>query len=116
MSNDFRDKSIIEHILKYCNDINEMVNRFGDSIEAFGTDTAYIHACSMCIIQIGELSAVLSDEFKVKYDKIPWKAVKAMRNLFAHNYEGISISKTWNTIKIDIPELSKYCGEILAQL
>ena len=116
MNNNLKDKSIIERILGYCNDITKIVDRFGNSIEAFEADIAYIHACSMCIIQIGELSALLSDEFKDKYNKIPWKGIKSMRNLFAHNYEGISILKTWNTIEIDIPELSAYCQEILVQL
>ena len=116
MNNNFKDKSIIERILNYCNDIIKMVDRFGKSIEAFEADFAYIHACSMCIIQIGELSALLSDGFKDEYNKIPWKGIKSMRNLFAHNYEGISILKTWNTIEIDIPELFEYCQEIIEQI
>ena len=116
MNSELRNKNILQRIVKYCTDINEMVNRFGDSIEEFEADFAYIHACSMCIVQIGELSALLSDDLKKKYNKIPWKGIKAMRNLFAHHYEKISISQTWNTIKIDIPELLVYCSKILESL
>ena len=30
-----RDRTILEHIVSYCDDIYETVARFGDSIEAF---------------------------------------------------------------------------------
>ena len=115
MDNFSKNISILEHILHYCRDIEQIVERFGDSIDTFNADIAYRHACSMYIIQIGELSARLTDGFKCVYDGIPWKNVKAMRNLFAHHYEGMSIEKTWNTIKEDIPVLSSYCADILAQ-
>jgi uncharacterized protein with HEPN domain len=115
MDNVNKNISILEYILRYCGDITQLVERFGDSIDIFKTDTAFRHACSMCIIQIGELSARLTDDFKHVYDGIPWKNVKAIRNRFAHNYEGMSVEKTWNTIKQDIPLLSCYCSDILNQ-
>jgi len=112
---DNKNISIIKRILQYCDDIVKMVERFGDSVQAFENDFAYRHACCMCIVQIGELSVHLSDEFKKVNNRIPWKSVKAMRNLFAHNYEGISIEKTWNTIKQDIPALEAYCKTIIEE-
>lgn len=110
---DNKNISIIKRIMRYCKDVSQMVERFGDSFEIFDSDFAYRHACSMCIVQIGELSSHLTDEFKQMYNGIPWKSVKAMRNIFAHNYEGVSIEKTWNTIKQDIPALLSYCLEIM---
>ncbi|WP_371874440.1 DUF86 domain-containing protein [Senimuribacter intestinalis] len=40
----------------------------------------------MCIIQIGELVSRLSEEFLEKHSEIPWYAIKAMRNLHAHDF------------------------------
>ena len=110
---DSKNIAIVKRIIRYCNDVSQMVDRFGDSVEIFENDFAYRHACSMCIVQIGELSTHLTDEFKKQHNAIPWRSVKAMRNLFAHNYEGISIEKTWNTIKQDIPTLESYCTKII---
>jgi len=112
---DSKNISIIKRILRYCGEISQMVERFGDSVETFKNDSAYKHACSMCIVQIGELSSHLTDDFKQKYNAVPWKSIKAMRNIFAHNYEDATIEKTWNTIKQDIPYLSSYCEKIIKE-
>jgi uncharacterized protein with HEPN domain len=41
----------------------------------------------MSIMQIGELSAGLSDEFKdATRDRMPWGLMKGIRNRFAHAY------------------------------
>lgn len=56
-----RDRSILEHMIRYCDEIEEYVARFGDSKEAFDNDNAYRAACSLNILQIGELSSNLTD-------------------------------------------------------
>jgi uncharacterized protein with HEPN domain len=93
----------------------EMTERFGDSIDAFKADNAYRHACTMCILQIGELSTHLTDDFKLMYDEMPWKKIKAMRNIFAHTYDEMSLEQTWNTVKKSIPELAGFCERIIEQ-
>lgn len=45
-----RDQIIIQKILQYCKDIDEMINRFGDDIKIYELDLAYQYACGMCII------------------------------------------------------------------
>jgi len=106
---------ILSHILRYCGEIKQITERFGDSIDAFRNDFAYRHACTMCILQIGELSARLTDDFKQVYDGMPWKNIKAMRNIFVHDYNNLNIDTTWDTIKENIPMLSAYCSDILNQ-
>jgi uncharacterized protein with HEPN domain len=105
--------SIIKHMVNYCNTISQYVERFGDSIDVFKADTAFKDASTMCILQIGELSTHLTDDFKQAYGEIPWKKVRAMRNIFAHNYEHMSYEKTWSTIQQDIPALRKFCEDVL---
>ena len=38
-----------------------------------------------------------------------------MRNIVAHNYGHIDAEILWETIAHDIPDLKKYCEEILQQ-
>ena len=113
MDSDKRNISVLKHILRYCSEIKEMTARFGDSLEAFKNDSAYRHACSMCIIQIGELTTHLTDDFKQKHNGVPWKSIRFLRNLAAHNYGQMSVTQIWNTLKKDIPELSAYCLNVL---
>jgi uncharacterized protein with HEPN domain len=115
MDNVNKNISIVEHILKYCQEISIMVKRFGDTFDEFNGDFAYKHACSMCILQIGELTAHLTDDFKQAYDDIPWRSIKAMRNVAAHAYGNMSIENTWATVSQDIPVLLSQCASILAQ-
>ena len=111
-----RDRSVLEHIISYCDEIAEAVRRFGNSYEAFQQDTLYRHACSMCILQIGELSAHLSEEFRQTHREIPWTEIKAMRNVAAHAYGSISVKTTWKTIENDIPELKRFCVSAVKEL
>lgn len=70
----------------------------------------------MCILQIGELVGKIDSEFKQEYDAVPWKQIKTMRNIYAHNYSNVDYDMAWNTIEVDIPELRKYCVNILEDL
>ena len=109
-----RDRSILEHIISYCNDIADTVNRFGKSFEVFAKDKIYRNACAMCILQIGELGGNLSTEFRSVYRQMPWNEIKAMRNVVAHAYGSISIQATWETIESDIPALKDFCADVLS--
>lgn len=115
MENNKRDQSILQHIINYCNDIAELVDRFGNDIKIFESDKAYRNACAMCILQIGELGGKLSSEFRMEYNQMPWSAIKTTRNVMAHDYGNINIQATWETICGDIPDLKKFCQDALTE-
>ena len=111
-----KDKDILIHILDYCGRIDNCRKRFGDSFELFLNDYNYQDAVSMPIFQIGELVKHLSDEFKSQHEsEIPWKEIRGMRNLFAHNYLGMNIKEIWEVAVIDIPVLKRFCEECLSK-
>lgn len=64
-------------------------------------------------MQIGELSGKLSEEFKNNYSQIPWNAIKATRNIVAHEYGKIDIETVWETATTDIIELKIFCINII---
>ena len=47
-----RDRSILEHMIRYCDEIEEYVARFGDSKEAFDNDNAYRAAEDVCFLHL----------------------------------------------------------------
>lgn len=100
-------------MLKYCEEIEEYVSRFGDSFDVFCEDKAYKGACSLDILQIGELSGNLTEQFKQEYREIPWREIKSMRNIVAHGYGSLDSDTTWKTIKEDIPFLKDFCLRML---
>lgn len=110
------DVQRIEHMLDYCREIAETIERFGSDYDAFLSDKDYFKSISMSIMQIGELSAGLSDGFKKSTSaQIQWPLVKAMRNMFAHTYTSMDKGIIWETAWRDIPNLLEFCKNILAQ-
>ena len=108
-----RDLSILEHIVVYCEQIKQTIARFGDDYAVFQTDPIYRNASALCILQIGELVGKLSDEFRAAHSEIPWRQIKAMRNIVAHSYGTVDAETTWEVITSDIPDLKRFCSSIL---
>lgn len=108
-----RDKIILEKIVDYCAKIKTTLERFDYSYENFQKDDVFFSASCMYVLQIGELVGKLSDEFKIKYNAMPWQSIKDMRNIVAHAYGDLDPESTWNTLIESVPELEKYCSKIL---
>jgi len=113
MNRNKRDIVILKKIVKYCGGIESSINRFGDNVAALETDADYKDSVSMKIFQIGELTSHLSDEFKDAHKEIPWRSIKNMRNIAAHQYENFDNEYIWETMKKDIPALRDYCNKII---
>ena len=115
MDSNERDIDILEHIIKYCNEIFETQAYFGNSFEFFKANSIYRNAVAMCILQIGELSGHLSENFKETYSGVPWRNIKGMRNIMAHKYGDINVATLWETITDDVSILLDYCNSVLEQ-
>ena len=50
----------------------------------FRTILICILSFAVVFVQIGENVGRLSDEFKERYDNIPWRDIKGMRNITTH--------------------------------
>lgn len=109
-----RNISVLEHIVVYCEQIEQTVERFGNDAGIFRTDPIYRNAAALCILQIGELVGKLTDEFRAQHPSVPWRQIKAMRNIVAHSYGTVGPEITWETISDDIPVLKQYCSAIIA--
>ena len=114
MSN--RNSELLERIIRYCDEIDETMNHFGRVYEKMEPNAIYKNAVSMCILQIGELTTLLSDDFKAQYNEMPWHDIKAMRNIAAHRYGTFDLMKLWETLTDDIPALKEYCIRVLPEL
>ena len=109
-----KNVDVIEHILEYCQKIQATENYFGDSYTTFSDNFIYRDAVSMSLLQIGELTGHLSEDFKAKYSEIPWRSIRGLRNIVAHNYGDIDVNALWETLKTDLPKLRTFCTEIIA--
>ena len=108
-----RDKQLVEHILRYCDEITGAIQRYDNSMEKFLSDYLFYNSCCMSLFQIGELSKRLSDDFHQLNPTLPWKEMRSIRNVFAHEYESVDKESLWKTIQNDIPKLRDQFKEIM---
>ncbi len=109
-----RDRSCIEHILKYCNQLSETLEALHFDREQFLSSHIHQNAVAMCILQIGELSKRLSNELTSRHKEIPWKFIAGVRDKYAHYYGSIDFELVWSTAVDDIPVLASFCAAYLS--
>jgi uncharacterized protein with HEPN domain len=108
-----RDKTILKKIINYCDEIEFAHKEYNHSFEVFDANPTYRNSVCLCLMQIGELSIKLSDDFKDEYSNIPWKAIRGMRNVVAHEYGNIDTVTVWETVGNDIEKLKRFCSGVL---
>ncbi|MCL2634254.1 MAG: DUF86 domain-containing protein [Oscillospiraceae bacterium] len=108
-----KDRDILRHILRYCVQINETSREFSNSKERFTESATFRNAVCLCLLQIGELVTVLSDEFKGNNTNISWREIKLLRNIVAHRYGKVDFDIIWDILENDIPDLHDFCEEII---
>ena len=108
-----RDRDVLQQMIRYCNDIESFLVRCQHNFEIYKNDSMFQYACNMCVMQMGELVNRLSDECLENNPEIPWHAMRAMRNLYAHEYEKIDLKIVWETLTKRIPELRQQLENLL---
>ena len=110
-----KDLQILLHIIKYCERIKNIIPVFEDDFNVFidNKNYYYLVSCSFSILQIGEIIGKLSNDFRNKYNYIPWQKIKGLRNIIVHNYGKIQFEMLWEILKNDIDELNNNCRKIL---
>ena len=110
-----RDADILRHIIKYCDELEEAFQVFGNNEKTFLTNSVFKNAVSMPVQQIGELTKHLTDDFISDHSEVPWKEIKGMREWFAHNYWGMNPHVIWSTATVDLPPLKRFCINALSE-
>lgn len=109
------NKVVVKKIIGYCIDIVNLKKMFGSTFEEFEKNFAFQYAAGMCIIQIGELTTRLTEDFKNQNSEIDWIGIKGLRNIYAHDYEKIDIELVWDALTKEIPDLKEKLEKILAE-
>ena len=110
------NKSILEHILSYCNEIQTTMLRFGDNLDTFINDIDYRKSVSLSILQIGELAGKLSDEYRQSTTEMPWRQIRGLRNIVAHSYGEVDFEMIFSIAHDDISHLMLFCEQELKHM
>jgi len=64
-----------------------------------------LFAIVRCLEIISEASRRLSNEFKARHSRIPWREMAAAGNFYRHRYEDVLPERVWKTLQQDLPIL-----------
>ena len=84
----------------------------GLDYDKFEEDFLTQDAVMMRLSIIGESTAKLTLEFRKSYPDIPWKSMKAVRNLIVHDYSSVNLRKIWEIVSKDLPTTKKQINQI----
>ncbi len=96
------NRIFIEHILESINLIEEYIKdkNKNDFLNSKQLQDSIIRRIEI----IGEAVKNLNESIKKKNNNIPWKEIAGMRDILIHQYFGIDLDLTWETIIKDLPE------------
>lgn len=107
-----RDKSRLEDILEYSENVTRFIN--GHTFESFVADKVTYYSVMKNVEIVGEAAYMLSKTFKKAHPATPWKVVQGMRHVLVHDYATIDDKELYNTAVNGIPELREQVAKYLA--
>ena len=63
---------------------------------------------------IGEAASRLTPETQARFPQIPFRAMRGMRNIIAHDYGEVDMDLVWTTVSGDLAALIAALGECLS--
>jgi uncharacterized protein with HEPN domain len=103
-------------IVKCCDDIENFAELYGSDESDLEDDLLLQYGYVFSLIRIGEYIKRLSFELREERPKIDWKGLAGLRDIIAHNYEGIDIPRVRSVIIDEIPPLKGECLSILGRI
>jgi uncharacterized protein with HEPN domain len=85
------------------------------TFELFFEDEIIKRAVVRALEIVGEASKNLSNDFRQKYNQVPWKFMAGMRDKLIHDYMGVDYRLVFKTVKEDVPELFDYIEQIIEE-
>lgn len=97
------DSERIDHMIEVTDQILQMTN--GVTEKEYMASVEKQYALKYALIMLGEDAALISDTVKNQFPDIPWRSIRSMRNLIAHDYIKTDDGIVFQTAVSDIAPL-----------
>lgn len=104
----------------YLRDMVEAIKRVerytgGLIFEEFREDSLVVDAVLRNLEVIGEAVAQLPEDIRQRHPVVPWRDIKAFRNVVAHHYWEIHFERVWDIIENKLKPLKRQVEDILKE-
>ncbi len=104
------DRVYLDHILECIGRIEEDIA--GGQEHFFASHTIQ-DAILRNLQTMSESSQRLSQELRAKHPEVEWQRIAAFRNVLVHHYLGVDLTRIWDIVQRDVPELKRAITAIL---
>lgn len=111
MQSDDRDLAPLWDMLVTCRDIRQFME--GVEGEEFVENRQLCLAVERCLEIIGEAAGRISEVFREAHPEIPWRNMKGMRNILAHDYGKVDYGIVYSTANQEIVALLRILEALL---
>lgn len=101
----YTDEERVRKILEYAYKLDAYINENAISKESLLNDEYLQWLVTTPLYNIGEQAYYLSDEFKRKYNNIPWTMMSGLRHRLVHDYDGTNWNIIVEVVFEEIPDL-----------
>ena len=106
--------------LVFLEDIVECINKIAEYIDnvsekEFKDNSEKQDAVIRRIEIIGEAAKNISENTRMQYSEIPWRAIAGMRDVVIHQYFGVTVGLVWRVATTDLPSLKPDIVKIIAK-
>ncbi len=65
---------------------------------------------------LGQSALKLSEALKSAHPEVDWKSIVGLRNVLVHDYLGVNVTRIWEIVERDLPDLKKKVTAIQGSL
>ena len=106
-------KFFLEHIIFECEQIVKYTQ--GKSLVSVENDYLLFSGICRMLTVIGEAVAKIPDDIQQRHPAVPWRNMKAMRNVLVHQYYDLDYDLIWNVATKEVPDLLPKLKNTLSQ-
>ncbi|MBQ9020096.1 DUF86 domain-containing protein [Candidatus Saccharibacteria bacterium] len=108
---DSRDVFLLEMIITYADELKSAISDYSIDEQVIEDNASFRGMVAFFVLQIGEISRSLSDQFKEAHPEVEWGMIAGMRNTIVHSYGKILPDILWSTVISDIPKFRDFCAK-----
>jgi uncharacterized protein with HEPN domain len=109
------DRLLVQDMIHYARKAMRYA-RESNSLEGFRKDDKAQDALIRCYVVVGEAARQISAPLKSSEPQIPWADLVSMRNILAHEYYELDVTRLWITATQEMPGLTADFEALLLKL